>query len=75
MQPYLNQSGNSGVVAYEVRSSAIVVQFQDGWKYEYTAQSAGHNSIAKMKQLAAAGQGLSTYISQHVHDNYARKFR
>jgi hypothetical protein len=26
-----------------------------------------------MQDLARAGRGLSTFISQHVHDRYARK--
>jgi hypothetical protein len=28
-----------------------------------------------LKRLARAGQGVSTYISQSVRDNYARKLR
>jgi hypothetical protein len=26
-----------------------------------------------MKQLAASGEGLSTFISQHIRDRYAAK--
>ena len=75
MVPYLNLSGNSGVVAYELHSSSIVVEFQDGWKYEYTFRSAGTAAVGKMEELAGTGRGLSTFISQHVRKAYARKFR
>lgn len=75
MQPYSNLSGASGVVAYELRRNSVIIQFQDGWKYEYTTRSSGAAAIARMKQLAAAGQGLSTFIAQEVREAYARKFR
>ena len=74
MKRYANHSGDSGVVAYELRPRSIVVQFQDGMKYEYTADSAGAPAVAAMKQLAEAGRGLSAFISQHVRNGYARKF-
>lgn len=75
MKPYGNRSGDSGVVAYEIKRASIVVQFRDGWMYEYTAASAGADAVSAMKQLAQAGQGLSTFISQHVRKGYSRKFR
>lgn len=74
MKRYQNLSGNSGVVAYELRPDAVIIQFQDGWKYEYTKQSAGAAAVATMKRLAAAGRGLSTFVSQETRHNYARKF-
>lgn len=74
MKPYANLSGNSGVVAYEIRRGAIVVQFEDGLKYEYTEASAGAAAVAEMKHLAEAGRGLGTFISQHVRQHYSRKF-
>ena len=75
MKRYANLSGESGVVAYESRATSIVVQFQDGWKYEYTRHSAGADKVAMMKELAAAGRGLSTFIARDVKDAYGRKFR
>jgi hypothetical protein len=72
---YNNLSGDSGVVAYELRAESIIVQFQDGWKYEYTAASAGADAIGTMHSLAIAGRGLSTFISTSVRERYARKFR
>jgi hypothetical protein len=75
MTAYGNFSGNSGVVAYGLGAGWIIVRFEDGWNYKYTAQSAGAPAIAEMHKLAPAGQGLCTYISRNVKDKYARKFR
>jgi hypothetical protein len=73
MQRYGNQSRESGVVAYDIDAGQIIVQFRNGERYLYTEDSAGAANIAKMQELARAGRGLSTFISQHVHDRYARK--
>jgi len=73
MQRYGNHSGDSGVVAYDIDAGQIVVQFRNGERYVYTEDSAGAANIARMQELARAGRGLSSYISQHVHDGYARK--
>ena len=75
MERYKNLGGDSGVVAYELATGCIVVQFKDGWKYEYTNQSAGAAAVAKMHRLAAAGQGLNSFISTTVRKAYSRKFR
>lgn len=75
MQRYRNLSGNSGVLAYELSPGRIVVQFNDGWKYEYTHRSAGIEAIATMHRLAQDGRGLSGFIAAHVRERYARKFR
>ena len=73
MQRYGNQSRESGVVAYDIDADRIVVQFRNGDRYLYTEDSAGAANIATMQALARAGRGLSSFISQHVHDRYARK--
>ncbi|MFL6631806.1 MAG: hypothetical protein ACJ8HJ_05775 [Massilia sp.] len=73
MQRYGNQSRESGVVAYDIDAGRITVQFRNGERYLYTEDSAGAANIARMQELARAGRGLSSFISQHVHDRYARK--
>ena len=73
MQRYGNRSRESGVVAYDIDAGQIIVQFRNGDRYLYTEDSAGTANIARMQELARAGRGLSTYISQHVHDRYDRK--
>jgi len=73
MQRYANRSGHSGVVAYELGTDSITVKFTGGDRYLYDTDTTGADHIARMRELAREGQGLSTYISQHVRDRYARK--
>jgi hypothetical protein len=73
MQRYKNGGGESGVVAYDIDAGQIIVQFRNGERYLYTEESAGAANVAKMQELARTGHGLSSFISQHVHDRYARK--
>jgi hypothetical protein len=75
MPRYANQSGHSGVVAYESAPDRIAVQFVDGSVYLYDSERPGAAVVAEMQRLAAAGQGLSTYISQHVQGDFAEKLR
>ena len=74
MKRYKNISGNSGVTAYEVNEDNISIQFNDA-VYLYTYASAGKKTIEKMKKLAAAGKGLSTYISQTVKEKFETKLK
>jgi len=74
MKRYANRSGNSGVEAYRITATSILVKFRNNARpYEYSSTGrAGPLKVARMKQLAEAGEGLSTYISQHAHDDYER---
>ena len=65
----------SGVIAYHIDDDSITVQFQDGSCYLYDNQKPGAAYVKEMKLLAKNGTGLSTYISQHVRENYKRKWR
>jgi hypothetical protein len=73
MKRYFSKAGESGVAAYEIGLGSIVVKFVGGEKYLYTDKSAGAQNIARMQELAQSGRGLSTFISQHVHDRYDKK--
>ena len=73
MKKYLNKEGHSGVTGYEISTSAISVEFNYNTVYLYTYKSAGKKVIEKMKELAEAGRGLSTYISQTVRENFEKK--
>ena len=73
MHRYRNTSGESGVVAYDLDTDSITIQFTGGDRYLYTERSAGAENIAKMQELARAGRGLSTFVSQHIRSRYARK--
>ena len=75
MQRYANRSGNSGVRGYRIADGSITVEFADGAIYRYTTRSAGSAAIAEMQRRAIAGEGLSTYISQHVRERYVAKLR
>lgn len=70
MKKYGRLSGQSGVLAYQHEAEAIKVKFVDGKVYRYTYASTGRARVERMKLLAKAGQGLSTYISQFVRDDY-----
>ena len=73
MKRYRRLHGESGVVAYDSGDDWIRVQFVEGSLYTYTYASAGPIRIEQMKQLANAGQGLSSFISRHVRDKYATR--
>ena len=75
MIPYGREarSAKSGVVAYAIEKDAIWVRFRAGGDYRYGPRRPGAAHVARMKELALAGHGLSTYISRHVKDNYEEK--
>ena len=73
MTKYKNLNGESGIIAYEIGSDFIRLQFEDKEIYRYTEDSTGAEHIAKMKELAEKGRGLNTYVNQHVRKNYETK--
>jgi hypothetical protein len=73
MKRYRNRGGNSGVKGYEIGNAFIKVLFANGEVYLYDYISTGKDHVEKMKILAQAGKGLSTYISRHVKENFADK--
>ena len=73
MPRYKNLSGHSGVAAYETTTDSITLTFVDGGRYLYTSVSVGRAALDRMVALAKAGRGLSTFVSQHVRENYERK--
>jgi hypothetical protein len=75
MKRYANRAGTSGVAFFDDGPDFIKVQFNesDDFIYVYDHVVPGATDVAHMKALAAAGRGLSTYISQHVRDRYRRK--
>ena len=73
MIPYHNSSNNAGVTAYEPGADFIIVKFQDGRVYLYNHEVTGKTDIEQMKVLALNGEGLTTFINQHVKDKYAKR--
>lgn len=75
MRNYQDKRGDSGISAYAVSSDSIIIRFKHGGTYLYTYASAGAHAIEAMKQLAARGNGLNTYINKYVRNRYARRLR
>jgi hypothetical protein len=73
MHRYRNLDGSSGVAAYEIEPEAITLRFRGGATYRYTYAATGRSEVEAMKALAAAGRGLSTFVSREVGKRYARK--
>ncbi len=74
MESYANVSGQSGIVAYQIGTDCITVQFKSGRHvlYLYSYSSAGNTAIETMKKLAQNGQGLHSYISTNCPDYVSR---
>lgn len=75
MHRYKNASGKSTVARYAIAKDSITVRFTCHAVYRYSNQSAGPENVSKMKSLALAGKGLSTFIDANVKDLYSRKVR
>jgi hypothetical protein len=73
MERYGNANGSSGVTHYEIGPDFIDVAFGNAGTYRYDHTMPGQLHVHRMKQLAIAGRGLSTYISAVVRNQYARK--
>jgi hypothetical protein len=55
MRRYGNQSGSSGVVAFELGEDFIDVKFKSGEIYHYTSRRPGFRDVIHMKELALRG--------------------
>ena len=75
MQPYVDQSGKSGILEYDLLADSILVRFRNGALYEYPEVRIGRDHLNEMKRRAAEGRGLATYISQHseVRNGFVRR--
>ncbi|RZA00391.1 MAG: hypothetical protein EOP11_18375 [Proteobacteria bacterium] len=71
MEAYKNKA--SGVTGYIIGKDYIKVRFGHAAVYTYDYDSASEIRVERMKRLARAGKGLSSYISQVVRGDYARK--
>ena len=72
---YKNLGGASKVLRYEITKDVVTIEFKNNSVYNYSNQSVGMDNIAKMKTLAVAGKGLSTFIEAGLKDRYMRKIR
>jgi hypothetical protein len=71
---YRSTNPDAGVVNYEMLADGIILEFGDQeYRYLYNSQKPGAEHVENMKRLAVAGDGLTTYVNQHVRENYAAK--
>lgn len=75
MQSYNSDGHDAGVTAFEIGKDSISIKFRDGSVYLYTNKSAGKAAVTKMINLAKKGEGLTTYINQHVREHYQTKLK
>jgi len=73
MKRYENRSGHGGVTGYEILPDSIVLEFNDKDEYLYDYSKPGREHVEQMKILADRGEGLTTYVNQHVRGNYRKK--
>ena len=66
MKPYGSPGRDTSIVAYEEGADFIRVEFRNDGVYLYDRERPGPLHVERMKQLARAGRGLSTFISQRV---------
>lgn len=76
MIPYKNLGGDSNVEAYEIGENSVSIKFRGGkcQHYLYTYESCGENEVEKMKELAAAGQGLGAMLATKPYHKEAKKW-
>ena len=75
MQEYRHVGGETGILAFEIGTDFIRVEFEDHTVYIYTYASAGSFAVERMKELAVKGEGLNTFINKYTRKNYERKER
>ena len=65
----------SAVKSYEIGPESIEIEFSSGWVYHFSYQKPGPLRVERMKQLAEAGHGLSTFINKHVKNRFESRRR
>ena len=69
---YKSVKPNSGIVRYALGDDFILIVFKGSDSaYIYNYQVTGTSEVEEMKGLAIRGEGLSSFISKHVHDKFA----
>ncbi len=71
MQRYRSFKRDTGVRAFAIHNTSIDIEFRDGRRYRYDYTRPGAEKVEMMKRLALAGDGLTTFINQHVREAYA----
>ena len=74
---YQNKSNKSSIDTYKIadEGDSIAITFNSGSTYLYDYNKPGKEQVDKMKELAAAGEGLGSYIKKNVNKNFASFFK
>ena len=74
---YHNKSKKSSIDTYEVGKDgdSIAITFNSGSTYVYDYSKPGKEQVDKMKELAAAGEGLGSYVKKNDNKNFASFFK
>jgi len=75
MRQYGGHIRKHGVRGFEIQEDAIDVEFTSGWIYHFSYEKPGAPRVERMKQLAEAGHGLSTFINKHVRNRFESRRR
>lgn len=75
LKSYRDSQGTNNATGYATGRTWILVQFKDNALYLYTNESCGAEHVRELKRLAKLGEGLDSYINQHVFKSYAKKLR
>lgn len=67
---YLDRSGKSGIMDYDIGRDFIEIYFKKGSVYKWTYESCGEANVEEMKQLAQMGSGLNSYINLNCKEDY-----
>ena len=68
MKKYRNPE--SGIIAYEIYSDYMLIQFKGGKIYRYDESCVGSVHFEQMKRFAEKEDDLNTYINKnrHIHN-------
>jgi hypothetical protein len=75
LKSYRDSHGTANATGYAYGRTWIIIQFKGDALYLYTNSSCGAEHIRELKRLARLGEGLDSYINQHVWKRYAAKLR
>ena len=75
---YGNKSGTSGILAFEISDSAIMIIFHEKLAgkhvaYWYDYEDPGEEHVEEMKRLAMLGKGLASYKNKNVKGHRKRR--
>lgn len=75
MKKYHGHNRDSGIDAYEIGDDSIILRFKNGTEYLYTYLKPGKAHVDEMKKRAASGDGLNTYLNQHVREKFEKRLK